>query len=398
MTIRITDNMRYNTAVGNLFTIQRQYNEVMEKLASQKRINKISDDAQGSSQLVDFKKTQQDIAAYQKNADDSLSWISMTESVLNGANDLLVNASELAVSQSTASANAASRKISAQNVQALYDQLRSLANTKFGDRYIFAGSKTDAEPFAADRQDARIDTPAAASGNGYSGKVTAAGTYAGNRNNSYVIKIMEGGAEDVATFSISRDGGKTWEAKSAPGAMTGAIDVGDGVSLTFTAGTFAKGDIFYVNAYAPGYYTGNGDDLSVSLGNNTTAVYNVSGEGAFTDRGQRKVDVFQVLADLKTALENNKPEDIAAQLDKLNQAREQINLAVSKCGTAAQRMEMTKSSLDELSQNMTTMIADIEDADIAELATQVAAKQVALQACYEVAARIQNSTILNFLK
>ncbi len=398
MTIRITDNMRYNTAVGNLFTIQRQYNEVMEKLASQKRINKISDDAQGSSQLVDFKKTQQDIAAYQKNADDSLSWISMTESVLNGANDLLVNASELAVSQSTASANAASRKISAQNVQALYDQLRSLANTKFGDRYIFAGSKTDAEPFAADRQDARIDTPAAASGNGYSGTVTAAGTYSGNRNNSYVIKIMEGGAEDVATFSISRDGGKTWGAKSAPGEMTGAIDVGDGVSLTFTAGTFTKGDIFYVNAYAPGYYTGNGDDLSVSLGNNTTAVYNVSGEAAFTDRGQGKVDVFQVLADLKTALENNQPEDIAAQLDKLDQAREQINLAVSKCGTAAQRMEMTKSSLDDLSQNMTTMITDIEGADIAELATQVAAKQVALQACYEVAARIQNSTILNFLK
>ena len=398
MTIRITDNMRYNTAVGNLFTIQRQYNEVMEKLASQKRINKISDDAQGSSQLVDFKKTQQDIAAYQKNADDSLSWISMTESVLNGANDLLVNASELAVSQSTASANAASRKIVAQNVQALYDQLRSLANTKFGDCYIFAGSKTGAEPFAADRQDARIDTPAAASGNGYSGTVTAAGTYSGDRNNSYVIKIMEGGAEGVATFSISRDGGKTWGATSAPGAMTGAIDVGDGVSLTFTAGTFAKGDIFYVNAYAPGYYTGNGDDLSVSLGNNTTAVYNVSGEAAFTDRGRGKVDVFQVLADLKTALENNKPEDIAAQLDKLNQAREQINLAVSKCGTAAQRMEMTKSSLDDLSQNMTTMITEIEGADIAELATQVAAKQVALQACYEVAARIQNSTILNFLK
>ena len=59
---------------------------------------------------------------------------------------------------------------------------------------------------------------------------------------------------------------------------------------------------------------------------------------------------------------------------------------------------MTKNSLEKLSENMTTMIADIEDADIAELATQVAAKQVALQACYEVAARIQNNTILNFLK
>ena len=45
----------------------------------------------------------------------------------------------------------------------------------------------------------------------------------------------------------------------------------------------------------------------------------------------------------------------------------------------------------------TAMKNYIEDADIAELATQVAAKQVALQACYEVASRIQNNTILNFL-
>ncbi|HON24175.1 MAG TPA: flagellar hook-associated protein FlgL [Syntrophales bacterium] len=398
MTIRITDNMRYNTTVGNLFTIQRQYNEVMEKLASQKRINKLSDDALGSSQLVDFKKTQHDITGYRKNADDALSWLSMTESTLTGANDLLVKAGELAVSQSSASANASSRKIAAQNVQALYDQLLSLANTKLGDRYLFAGSQNDAEPFTGSRREAGIDAPTAAAGNGYAGKVTAAGTYSGERNNTYVIKIIEGGAEDTATFSISRDGGKTWDAKSAPGAMTGPIDVGDGVSMTFTPGTFATGDIFYVNASAPGYYRGNGDDLSVALGKDTAAVYNVTGEAAFTDRGPGKVDVFQTLADLKAALENNKPGDVAAQLDKLEKGREQINLAISKCGTAANRMEMTKNSLEKLSENMTTMIADIEDADIAGLATQVAAKQVALQACYEVAARIQNNTILNFLK
>jgi len=51
-----------------------------------------------------------------------------------------------------------------------------------------------------------------------------------------------------------------------------------------------------------------------------------------------------------------------------------------------------------MNQSITTMVSDIEDADIADLATQVAAKQVALQACYEVAARIQNNTILNFLE
>ena len=398
MSIRITDNMRYQTAVGNMFTIQRQYSEVMEKLASQKKINRISDDALGSSQLVDFKKTKADIADYLKNASDTESWLSMTESTLNSAHDLLVNAGELAVSQSSATANAASRKIAAQNVQALYDQMVSLANTKMGDRYLFAGSRTDAQPFSSTFQEAKTDEPTAASRNTYAGEVTKGGAYTGKGNKSFVVKIVEGGAEGDATYRLSTDGGRNWGDISEPGALAATITLGDGMNMTFEKGAFASGDVFYLNAYGPGYYHGNGEDLSVSLGKNATAVYNVSGEEAFTNQGQGSVDIFQVLTDLKAALENNKPADIAAQIDKLNGAREQVTLAVAKSGAAAKRMEMTKNTLEGMDQSITTMVSDIEDAGIADLATQIAAKQVALQACYEVAARIQNNTILNFLK
>ncbi|MDI9570839.1 MAG: flagellar hook-associated protein FlgL [Pseudomonadota bacterium] len=398
MSIRITDNMRYQTVVGNMFTIQRQYSEVMEKLASMKRINRISEDALGSSQLVDFKKTRADVADFLKNARDAETWLSMTETTLNSAQDLLVNAAELAVSQSSATANAATRRIAAQNVQALYDQLVSLANTKMGDRYLFAGSRTDSPPFTPEFQEARTDEPGAASGNVYSGKATKGGVYSGDGNKSFVLKIVEGGDEGTATYSLSTDGGKTWGPPSLPGDLAGTISLGDGLTIGFDAGTFAKGDVFYLNAYAPGYYRGNGEALAVSIGKNTSAVYNVSGEEVFTNRGKAGVDVFQVLADLKGALENNKPADIAAQIDRLSGAREQVTMAVAKSGATARRLEMAKNTLEGMDQGMTTMIADIEDADIAELATQVAAKQVALQACYEVASRIQNNTILNFLK
>ena len=398
MSIRVTDNMRYQTVVGNMFTIQRQYSEGMEKLASQKQINRISDDALGSSQLVNFKKTRADIAAYLKNAGDAESWLAMSESTLSDAQDLLVNAGELAVSQSSATATAASRKIVAQNVQALYDQMMSLANSELGGRYLFAGSRTDVQPFSSGFQEAKTDEPAAPTGNSYTGAVTKDGAYTGSDNKSFVVKIVDGGAEGTATYRLSADGGKTWGAQSNPGDLTGAIGLGDGLTITFAAGTFAAGDVFYLNAYAPGHYQGNGENLSISVGKNTSAVYNVTGEEAFTARGKNGVDVFQVLADLKAALENDKPADIAAQIDKLTGAREQISQTVAKTGAAAKRLEMTKNTLEEMNQSITTMVSDIEDADIADLATQVAAKQVALQACYEVAARIQNNTILNFLE
>ena len=397
MSIRITDSMRYNTAVGNMFTIQRQYSEVMDKLASQKRLNRISDDAIGSSRLVDFRKTQSDIAGYQNNIDDTDSWLAMTESTLTSGGDLLAKAQELAVSQASATASDSGRKSAASNVQEIYEQLLSLANTRLGGRYLFSGSRTDTQPFTASAQGARSDDPVGAAGNAYAGQVTKAGTYTGAQNKTYVVKIVAGGTENAATYCVSKDGGKNWDAESEAGALAEQVNLGDGMTMTFATGDFAAGDVFIMRAYAAGYYQGNGEDLSVSLGKNANAVYNITGEAAFTDRGVGSVDVFQVLADLKSALDNNQPDEIAAQTDKLQAAQEQVRVAISKCGSVANRMAMAKNNLDDLDQNMATMISAIEDADIAELATQVAAKQVALQACYEVASRIQNNTILNFL-
>jgi len=51
--------------------------------------------------------------------------------------------------------------------------------------------------------------------------------------------------------------------------------------LRFTASGaadgFAENDLFYVNAFAPGVYGGNGEDLSVSTGQGSRMVYNVTG-------------------------------------------------------------------------------------------------------------------------
>ena len=42
--MRITDSMRFNTMVNNLNNTQSDYNEISEQIATQKKVNRASDD------------------------------------------------------------------------------------------------------------------------------------------------------------------------------------------------------------------------------------------------------------------------------------------------------------------------------------------------------------------
>jgi flagellin-like hook-associated protein FlgL len=54
--------------------------------------------------------------------------------------------------------------------------------------------------------------------------------------------------------------------------------------------------------------------------------------------------------------------------------------------------------LDSLDLKLTSLLSDAQDADIAEYATKLSVQEIALQASCAMAAKIGNTTILNFLK
>ena len=400
MITRVTDKMKYDLLNNGIYNTQSQYGEIMEKMASQKQVNKPSDDPLGMGKILDYRAVQAQISSYKDNIDSSKSWLSATESNLTNVNDILTKVKELAVAQASATATASTRQIAADSLQPLVDQIRSLANSKFGNRYLFSGTMTDTEPFAATSSAVRIDTAVSASGNTFDGTVTSGGTYTGAANKTYAIKIITGGTLAASTYQISTDGGKTWGATQPAGGLSGPVTVGDGIDLTLTAGTvdLAANDIFYVHAYAPGYYNGNGEELSSEVGMGVTSNYNVTGEAAFTDQGGGTVNLFKVLDDLKTALENNDADGVRNQLDSLDQASEQINRYTAQCGTRTNGLDASNTALEDMDLRITGLTSNIEDADMAVLITEYQKKQLALQATYKMAGDMGSISILNFLR
>ncbi len=400
MAIRVSENMKYNTMVNNLFRAQDNYNAAMEKMASQKKINRPSDDPVGMSRILSLRKSRASVEQYRRNIDGCNSWIEITESKLSSVDDLLVNAQEIAIAQSTATASAETRSISAVAVQQIMDEMLSLANSKYGDRYLFSGTRMDEEPFSSSESAAAIGPAVAADGNVFDGTVASGGgPYTGSVNKTYVVKIIDSGAFGTATYQVSSDGGKNWSSTDTIPAG-GTITLGDGIDLSFTAGSndLTTNDIFYVHASAPGYYNGNGEELSVEIGKDTPFDYSISGESVFTDNGGGNVDIFKVLNDLKSSLEANDPDGIAAQLDNLQKASEQVNENIARCGARMNRLEIAENNMADLDFNLTKLISNTEDADISEIATELAMKEIALKASYATASKIENLTILDFLK
>jgi flagellar hook-associated protein 3 len=398
MITRVTDQMRYEMLNNSIFHTQGKYSELMEKLATQKQVNKPSDDPLGMGKILDYRSAKAYISNYQENITSSQSWLSATESSLSNINDILTKVKETAVSQATATATASTRQIAADALEPLIDQIRSKANTKFGNRYLFSGTMTDTEPFSASASVARIDGPVAASNNAFDGTVASGGAYTGTANKTYVVKIITGGPLATATYQISADGGRTWGATQTD--LSAPVTIGDGIQLTFTAGTVdvATNDVFTVNGYASGYYSGNGEELSSEVGKDVVMNYGVTGEAVFTDQGQGVVNLFQVLNDLKTALENNDAEGIRDQLNPLDDAMHQINRYTAQCGTRTNGLDVSKSALSDLDLQLTSLTSDIEDADITALITEFKMKEIALQATYQMAGKIGNISIIDFIK
>jgi len=403
MVMRISENIKFNTIVDNMFKSQDSYNKLAEKIASLKEINRPSDDPIGMNRVLNLRESRASVEQYTRNMNGCESCLTITESKMSAAGDLLIKAREVAVAQSTATASAEMRSAEAETIEQLIDEMLALANSKYDGRYLFSGAKTGEAPFSSSgRVAAEIGEPVAADGNGdFDGTVTSGGVYSGSVNGTYVVKIVTDGETLANTeYRVSSDGGKTWGQVKYDLADGTPVDLADGVELTFTEGgtNLSKDDIFYVHGFTDGYYNGNGEELSVNVGEGTSFAYSISGEAVFTNKGEGNVEIFKVLSDLKGFLEADDPNGIASCLDDLKAASDQISKNISRCGTRINRLEIAKNNMADMEMDLAGLISEVEDADISEIITRLSMKEIVLKASYSVASKIGNLTILDFLR
>ena len=383
--MRVTDRQQVDALLRGIQGIQRNIGDRQEQISSGKRVNRPSDDPAASERINQFRNVLWTTEHRLNTVNEGIGRLNLSDSVLEQAGNTVQRAKELALNMASDTNTSVERRNAAQEVQQLILGLSGIANTQLNGRFVFAGSQTKTEPFVPGSS---TGSASATNGGGAGVGVSVASAPA-LQPDAYQIQFTSLTQFDVLNLTTNQtvSSGNTY--------VSGATFSFDGLDVTITdgGGPPAAGDQFFVRV---GYtYQGDGAGVEVEVGDGRTVASNVPGDQIFSGP---TVDLFQNLQDFHQALVTNDASGIQAAIGQFDQALSQVNDARATIGARVNRLDTIKDGLDLLSVNTQTLRSDFEDADIAQVASDLATLQNTLEASMSTLARQFQTNLLDFIK
>ncbi len=148
--MRISERMRYDTVSNRIHDAKEQSSNAMERLSSQKDVQKLSDNPVAATGIIRFREKIDAAKQYQTNIEYSRGFLDRSEEAMQALNDNLIRAKELAVAMANDSYDSMSRNASGREVREIIDEVVHIGNTTFNGRYIFAGFRNQTPPLTVD--------------------------------------------------------------------------------------------------------------------------------------------------------------------------------------------------------------------------------------------------------
>ena len=146
--MKISTRLLFDRGSAQMSNVQTQLAKSQAQLAQGKQIINASDSPNQAATIQRLKSILNKQDSYQSSLDTIKARLQGEDSTLQNVSDLLVRAKEVAVQGANDTLNAGDRKALATEMQALRDQMLSLANTKDSNgNYLFAGSRVKQPAF-----------------------------------------------------------------------------------------------------------------------------------------------------------------------------------------------------------------------------------------------------------
>lgn len=396
--MRISTASTFDATIDTLIRRQSALSTAQEQLTTGKKINRASDDPAGAARAERALAAEAHTDATQRAVNASQNAMTLSESALGDASDLLQQIREAMVAAGNGSYSDSERRGVAEKIAGLRQQLLAVANRQDGaGTYLFGGQAADHAPFldaaggvsfqgAAGQVDAAsgdplpltvdgraawmsgrtgngvfVTSPAVSTGAAWidSGHVSDPSALTGS---TYSLQFTVVGG--VTTYSVLQDG--------APTAMAGlpytsgrAIEV-DGLSATVT-GQPADGDRF---------------DMAPS-----TTDLNI-----FSVLDQAVIDLNTPLRTTSQISQSN-----STHLAGVDRAMAQMQSVRSQVGETLNRIDNATGRLDDLRLSSQTDRSNAEGLDMVKAISDFQNKQTGYDAALKSYSMVQKMSLFNYL-
>ena len=359
--MRIADKMAYNQVTANLSKNRTDMSELQNQAATQKRINKPSDDPSASARVLANRTEERGGKQFLKNINVARSFLEFTDQSLSELSETLMRAKELAIQQANdAGGSAETRKTVASEIEQIYSQAVQIGNRKMGDRYIFAGFNTTTPPF---------DT---------------SGEYAGD-NGDMNVQINKD-----AFVAMNVSGDKIFFGKG----------LGDDGQIR-TTGKVPRDTMQLQNHKQKDLQ----QKMDVEQGNQgpvpLRAPASTSGQGSVmsvTDSDTRGVNILKALKDFEIGLRTNDKTQIQMAIDDMDSSLSQVINVRAQVGSRVTSLNSAYDSLQKSIVDAKTNASLLEDADLFETVSEMNKTDSTLKATLETSGKVMNMSLLDFLR
>lgn len=203
--MRVTQSMMYKSFISNMQSTLGAYMESNMQGASQKKINRPSDDPAGMALVLNSRRSIDETTQLQRNVDTAQGWLNLADSTLTQVSTTITSIKALAEQAATGTMTPENRLQVSTQLRQLFGQLLNLSNMQFEGNSIFAGHKYNQPAFEEALAVNTMD-PALENIN-Y--------TVTGKLERSMMVRFTNTGSEVVGgpnpiSYSWSNDGGNTW--------------------------------------------------------------------------------------------------------------------------------------------------------------------------------------------
>jgi flagellar hook-associated protein 3 FlgL len=151
MSFRVTNETQLAAAQRNLQASQQKLDQLDTEATTGVQINLPSDDPTGTSNLLQIQQQLSQNTQYQRNAQNGTGWLTTISTSLSSANTIMTQIRDLTVqAANTGATSTSSQAAIADQMQALKQNLLSLANTQYLGRNVFAGTSDASSAFNPD--------------------------------------------------------------------------------------------------------------------------------------------------------------------------------------------------------------------------------------------------------